>query len=51
MLIGFSFMGFNLMSQSPPPPPTDGHGNDSDPAGGGAPLNNGLGILLFMGSI
>lgn len=50
LLIGFSFTGLELMSQNPPEPPGDGHGNDNNLPGGGAPLGSGLAILLFMGS-
>ncbi|MCF8374670.1 MAG: hypothetical protein K9H64_23830 [Bacteroidales bacterium] len=33
-----------------PPPPSSGHGNTGDvPAGGGAPIAGGIGILVSLG--
>jgi hypothetical protein len=46
-------MSLKLMSQStpPPPPPNEGHGTSNNQVpGGGAPLANGLGILLLFSS-
>jgi hypothetical protein len=48
----FTFVGYVLMAQGgPPPPPGDPHGgNDDFPMGGGAPIGNGIGILLTLGA-
>lgn len=52
MILGFSVMSFKLMSQSSPPqPPGGGHGtSDNQTPGGDAPIKNGIGILLLLGT-
>ena len=43
--------GNALLAQGVPPPPPSGHGtNTNQPAGGGAPIGSGVGILLALGS-
>ncbi|HOI31531.1 MAG TPA: hypothetical protein PLC47_02100 [Bacteroidales bacterium] len=40
-----------LFSQGAPPPPPSGHGGDTNqPAGNGAPIGSGVGILLVLGA-
>jgi hypothetical protein len=43
--------GNALLAQgTPPPPPSGGHGSGTNqPAGGGAPIGSGIGILLALG--
>lgn len=47
----FAFNTSLLFSQSAPPPPPSGHGQSGNqPAGNGAPIGSGLGILLALGA-
>jgi hypothetical protein len=40
-----------LFPQGAPPPPPSGHGSEiNQPAGNGAPIGSGLGILLALGA-
>ena len=40
-----------LMGQPGPPPPPSSHGSSTNqPAGGGAPIEGGVGILLALGA-
>jgi len=49
LIVGFSISGLILMAQDPPPPPNEGHGmGTNQPLGGGAPLYDSIGILLFL---
>ena len=39
-----------IFAQAPPPPPS-GHGSGGNqPAGGGAPIEGGIGLMLAMGA-
>ncbi|MBK9292805.1 MAG: hypothetical protein IPM52_14450 [Bacteroidetes bacterium] len=47
----FSLAASTLIAQGPPPPPAGGHGQSTNqPAGGGAPIEGGIGILLALGA-
>lgn len=47
----FALTSSILIAQGPPPPPSGGHGSSTNqPAGGGAPIEGGLGILLALGA-
>lgn len=47
----FTFVSYTLAAQGPPPPPGDPHGGNNDiPMGGGAPIGNGLAIILTLGA-
>jgi hypothetical protein len=49
-VVGFAMIGNGLLAQVPPPPP-GGHGQGGNqPAGGGAPIGSGIGILLALGA-
>ncbi|NOU46799.1 MAG: hypothetical protein HOO86_07030 [Bacteroidales bacterium] len=53
LIAGFLFTGLILTAQIPPPPPGGGHdlGGNQPNDGGGAPIDNGLGILLTLGAV
>jgi hypothetical protein len=47
----FAMAASALIAQGPPPPPAGGHGlGGNQPAGGGAPIEGGLGLLLALGA-
>ena len=46
----FTLFTANVFSQDPPPPPTAGHGATGNQDGGGAPIGDGLLILLGLGA-
>jgi hypothetical protein len=52
LTLTFVMASFALMAQGgPPPPPSGGHGSGTNqPAGGGAPIEGGIGILLALGA-
>lgn len=46
----FMLTALPAFADDPPPPPPQGHGqNGNQPPGGGAPIGEGLAILLTMG--
>lgn len=50
LLIAFLVAVNSLLAQVPPPPPS-GHGSGGNqPAGGGAPIEGGIGLMLAMGA-
>ena len=45
------FLSCSLLSYAPPPPPPGDHGGGGDvPAGGGAPLGEGIALLIGLAS-
>ncbi len=46
----FLLIGNGLLAQAPPPPPADHGEGGNQPAGGGAPIGSGIGILLALGA-
>lgn len=51
LAIAFVVCSSVMLAQGPPNPPGVGHGGTGDqPAGGGAPIGSGIGILLALGA-
>ncbi|MBU2557018.1 MAG: hypothetical protein KJ578_04470 [Bacteroidetes bacterium] len=49
--IAFFICTTTAFAQGAPPPTPDGHGGDTNqPAGNGAPIGSGMGILLALGA-
>lgn len=49
-ILSMSLLASGVFAQVPPPPPS-GHGSGGNvPAGGGAPVGSGIGILLALGA-
>ena len=49
-LIAFTLLSVGAFAQVPPPPPS-GHGSGGNqPAGGGAPVGSGIGLLMALGA-
>ncbi len=52
LLIVFTTSGSGLFAQPPPPPPSQGHGLGSDnPPGSGAPIGDGMFLLLGLAGL
>ncbi len=50
VITAFLLIVNGLLAQVPPPPPADHGGSGNAPAGGGAPIGSGIGILLALGA-
>jgi hypothetical protein len=51
LTLSLIFTASTICAQAPPPPPAE-HGSGGNlPAGGGAPLTGGIGILLALGAV
>ncbi|MCK9447606.1 MAG: hypothetical protein M0Q41_01385 [Bacteroidales bacterium] len=50
ILMGFVLYNPDVVAQGPPPPPPNHGQSGNQPAGGGAPIGSGLGILMILGA-